>query len=60
MQPQSLRPAARARLIAWFLAVLVFGSVLPLKASEVIRLGEINPLSGQLAKHGLEIHQGIL
>lgn len=60
MQPQSLRPAARAGLIAWFLVVLVFGSVLPLKASEVIRLGEINPLSGQLAKHGLEIHQGIL
>jgi branched-chain amino acid transport system substrate-binding protein len=34
--------------------------VLPLRAAQEIRLGEINPLSGNLAKHGLEIHQGIL
>ncbi len=29
-------------------------------AGEPIRLGEINPLTGALALHGLEIHQGIL
>ena len=60
MPPQKFRAASRTRLIAWFLVVLFFGSVLPLRAAETIRLGEINPLSGQLAKHGLEIHQGIL
>lgn len=32
-----------------------------LKAEEAaLRLGEINPLSGHLAKHGWDIHQGIL
>ena len=60
MQPQRSRPAAWARLIAWLLAVLCFWSVPPLRAAQEIRLGEINPLSGNLAKHGLEIHQGIL
>ena len=35
-----------------FLASLVHG--------ETILIGEINPLSGNLAKHGLEIHEGIL
>ncbi|MBI4795002.1 MAG: ABC transporter substrate-binding protein, partial [Deltaproteobacteria bacterium] len=29
-------------------------------AGKEIRIGEINPLSGHLAQHGLEIHQGIL
>ncbi len=28
-------------------------------AGEAIRLGEVNPLTGNLALHGLEIHQGI-
>jgi branched-chain amino acid transport system substrate-binding protein len=42
------------------LIVLTLGAALPLPASAQIRLGEINPLSGHLAKHGLEIHQGIL
>jgi len=60
MQPQRFRPAARPRLSAWFLVILFFGVVPPLTAAEEIRLGEINPLSGQLATHGLEIHQGIL
>ncbi|AEB08745.1 ABC transporter substrate-binding protein [Desulfobacca acetoxidans] len=46
-----------------FLSLLVilsaccFGSY-PVRA-EVIRLGEINPLTGSFALHGLEIHQGI-
>ena len=29
-------------------------------AAESIKLGEIDPLSGHLAQHGMEIHQGIL
>lgn len=31
-----------------------------LAGSDPIRIGEINPLTGKLAKHGLEIHEGIL
>lgn len=31
-----------------------------LMAAEVIKIGEVNPLSGHLAQHGTEIHQGIL
>lgn len=60
MQPQSSRPAAWVRLIPWLLVFLVLWSALPLGAAQEIRLGEINPLSGHLAKHGQEIHQGIL
>ncbi len=59
MQVQRTRPVAWARLIPWLLVVLVLWSS-PLRAAQEIRLGEINPLSGHLAKHGLEIHQGIL
>ncbi len=29
-------------------------------ADETIKIGEIDPLSGKLAKHGIEIHEGIL
>jgi branched-chain amino acid transport system substrate-binding protein len=29
-------------------------------AAEAIKIGEIDPLSGHLAQHGLEIHEGIL
>ena len=29
-------------------------------ASDAVRIGEINPLTGKLAMHGMEIHQGIL
>ena len=28
-------------------------------SAEIIKIGEINPLSGRLAKNGIEIHQGI-
>jgi branched-chain amino acid transport system substrate-binding protein len=47
-------------LIASILIFFCFWTPLPLGAAPEIRLGEINPLSGHLAKHGLEIHQGIL
>ncbi len=61
MQMQPLRPAGRGpRLILPLIVFLVGGLILPLKAAQEIRLGEINPLSGHLAKHGQEIHQGIL
>jgi branched-chain amino acid transport system substrate-binding protein len=48
------------RWCTFFFGLLTFfllGSHLP--AGELIKLGEINPLSGYLAKHGWEIHQGI-
>lgn len=32
----------------------------PAMSAEVIKIGEINPLSGHLAQHGREIHQGIV
>ncbi len=60
MKPQRFRPAVRVPLIALLLIAPVFLTALPLGAAQEIRLGEINPLSGHLAKHGLEIHQGIL
>jgi branched-chain amino acid transport system substrate-binding protein len=60
MKPQRSRPASGGRLIALILIVCFFWTALPLRAAQEIRLGEINPLSGHLAKHGLEIHQGIL
>ncbi len=36
------------------------GGACPVMAAEEIRIGEIDPLSGHLAQHGLEIHQGIV
>ena len=49
---------------AVFFAVLLFlsgfGNPWPVKAAEAIKIGEIDPLSGHLAQHGLEIHEGIL
>ncbi len=39
---------------------LVGGRPGPAMSAEVIKIGEINPLSGHLAQHGLEIHQGIV
>lgn len=38
----------------------LLGGLDSLRAAEAIKLGEINPLSGHLAQHGIEIHQGIL
>jgi branched-chain amino acid transport system substrate-binding protein len=49
-----------------FLIILIFSLLLILAqpaaafTEKDIRIGEINPLSGHLAQHGLEIHQGIL
>jgi branched-chain amino acid transport system substrate-binding protein len=57
---------------AWGAGVLVFLASLALllhpahamtsasSAPPVIRIGEINPLTGKLARHGIEIHEGIL
>ncbi len=60
MHPPRSRSADEVRLIVWLLVVLFFWSPLPLRAAQEIRLGEVDPLSGHLAKPGLEIHQGIL
>lgn len=50
------------RVLKIFLLVPIFllAPIAVLRAAEPIKLGEINPLSGYLAKHGWEIHQGIL
>ncbi|MGQ9689386.1 MAG: ABC transporter substrate-binding protein [Desulfobaccales bacterium] len=59
-------PARRRILLRlWLLVtfILIFGqagSLDPGLAGQVVKIGEIDPLSGHLAQHGLEIHQGIL
>jgi branched-chain amino acid transport system substrate-binding protein len=49
---------AYARLLPWtaFLSVLLLS---PLLLGAAIPIGEIDPLTGKLAEHGTEIHQGI-
>jgi branched-chain amino acid transport system substrate-binding protein len=45
-----------------FLALILgifFAPILGIAAGEPVKIGEINPLSGYLAKHGWEIHQGL-
>jgi branched-chain amino acid transport system substrate-binding protein len=41
------------------LLLLVFWGYSPFAVAATIRIGEINPLSGRLAKQGVEIHQGV-
>jgi branched-chain amino acid transport system substrate-binding protein len=41
------------------LLLLVFCCHLPAAISDPIKIGDINPLTGRLAKEGLEIHQGV-
>ena len=41
------------------LLLLAFCCHSPLALAATIKIGEINPLSGRLAKQGVEIHQGI-
>jgi branched-chain amino acid transport system substrate-binding protein len=58
---QSLRLRLCAVLPCLFL--LLAGLALapaPARADNIIRLGEINPLTGNLALHGQEIHEGIV
>jgi branched-chain amino acid transport system substrate-binding protein len=48
-------------LLTGFLVLLFFwGMPALLGAEETIKIGEVDPLSGHLAQHGAEIHQGIL
>jgi branched-chain amino acid transport system substrate-binding protein len=48
-------------LLMGFLFVLLFwGKPGLVMAGEAIKIGEVDPLSGHLAQHGTEIHQGIL
>ncbi len=60
MKPNISLAGVWLRKIACLLALFILGTTLPLAAAEKIRLGEIDPLSGHLAKPGQEIHQGIL
>ena len=45
--------------IVAFLLLLAFWCYSPFAMAATIKIGEINPLSGRLAKQGVEIHQGI-
>jgi branched-chain amino acid transport system substrate-binding protein len=47
-------------LLIALLLLLFWGKPSLLMAAEAIRIGEVDPLSGHLAQHGTEIHQGIL
>ena len=49
------------RFFALFGAMMIISlwTGLPAAGGEAIRVGEVNPLTGNLALHGLEIHQGI-
>lgn len=42
-----------------FLLPLTFWCYSPFAVAATIKIGEINPLSGRLAKQGVEIHQGV-
>jgi branched-chain amino acid transport system substrate-binding protein len=44
------------------LAIVFFYIILPavVLSADAVRIGEVNPLTGKLSKHGLEIHEGIL
>ena len=53
----------RKKLTMIFLVLTTIFLLMPLcpaRTAAEIKLGEINPLSGHLAQHGMEIHQGIL
>jgi branched-chain amino acid transport system substrate-binding protein len=50
---------SRFPLIPLLVCIFLFSSISALQAGETVKIGEINPLSGYLAKHGWEIHQGI-
>jgi branched-chain amino acid transport system substrate-binding protein len=58
--PGRLQKQKRFFLVMGVIFLFFSGNSGPLKAAEDLKLGEINPLSGHLAQHGLEIHQGIL
>ena len=52
-----------ARLVVLFIVLLVLaasGTPRLALSAEAVKIGEIDPLSGHLAQHGTEIHQGIL
>jgi branched-chain amino acid transport system substrate-binding protein len=74
MQPHSLkqppstwrqqRPSPRRKRWTGILLLILLGVAASVAVAQPthkpIRIGEINPLSGKLAMHGQEIHQGIL
>lgn len=48
----------RGRSIVYFLIIFLWCTNTPVMA-ETVKIGEINPLTGRLAKQGIEIHQGV-
>ncbi len=50
----------RIGIIMAVLFAVAAGSALAQPQAKAVRIGEINPLTGKLAVHGQEIHQGIL
>ena len=48
----------RSRFIVWCLIVFLWCTNTSVTA-KTVRIGEINPLSGRIAKQGLETHQGV-
>lgn len=55
-------PGIRPAVLVTWMAILCMG-VWPrfsAAAADVIRIGEVDPLTGKLANHGQEIHEGIL
>ena len=49
-----------AVLVTILFFLMILGKSNPSTAAEAIKIGEIDPLSGHLAQHGTEIHQGIV
>ena len=57
---RSLRLRLSAALPGLFLLLTIFALAPAPARADAIRLGEINPLTGNLALHGQEIHEGIV
>jgi len=56
----ALRGLTPLKRILWVLLWVASASGAVAAAAAPIRIGEINPLTGRLANHGIEIHEGIL
>jgi branched-chain amino acid transport system substrate-binding protein len=53
-------PRLHSFMLLWGVFLALLFPVPSMAAPDAVRIGEINPLTGKLAMHGQEIHQGIL